>query len=360
MKNDTAAKKPIVIIFALALLLGLFSALPAPATASGEVLKTLPVANPYKAAQKLQASLADYNKVELSWEAPFTEGFFGYCKQATVENAYSATGIMAVRFEQDDLIHLLGTKLTRVDFATRFGVTVANTAYTLLIYAGGDGNAPGREVHRQPVIFSNGGGWHTVTLTTPVEIDVYEELWICMEVQALSTGGMIYRMSADLGPAVQGKGNLMFFNGAWTTLSAFGFDCNWAIRGYAEPAGDPQVQDVPEQYMIKRNGGEIAVVPGDTLTYEDALSITGSYTYSITALYDGGTGISDPIYAGIEFVNECDAKPENLTATLEGNKVMLEWEFTPVVTIEKALFGEGFAVGIPGAWGNVDNDGDGI
>ncbi|MCL1933735.1 MAG: M6 family metalloprotease domain-containing protein [Candidatus Azobacteroides sp.] len=358
--------------------------------------------NPYKPAENLEAVLVE-NKVTLDWETPFKGGLFGYSAQ-TPYTAYNTTGIMAARFTREDLKKLLGTRLTRVYFAVNSTVTTANTTYTLRIYAGANGDEPERVIYEQTIPSFSAGAWNAVTLSTPIDVNVYEDLWIGIVVAARGTATGIYRMAVDAGPAVDGKGNAFYYNNNWTTLSgAGGGDYNWAILGYAEPGsslnapailshensstlpedivseGDfssvlfnkdkapvleipelkaPQAYATPESFLLSRNGENIATVAGDVFTYDDFLSVTGDYTYCVTALYDGGHE-SDIVCDDVSFVNECDAKPENVIAARTDNEITINWDFTPIVLREDTVFSEDFANGIPATWGNIDADNDG-
>jgi len=368
--------------------------------------------NPHKPVEDFKSTLVD-NKVTLNWNAPFKGGFFGHSAQTTF-TSYAVTGIMATRFTREDLIKLQGTKLTRVYFGTHTSATTANTTYTLRIYAGAKGDEPERVIHEQEISSFTGGGWNAVTLSTPIDVNIYEDLWIGIVAAVRSGSGTVYRMTCDAGPAIQGKGNTLYFNNVWTVLSAVGGgDYNWAILGYAEPTsslnapvllthddisslpedivseGDfksvlfdrdeaavldtslfeaslmdapvlvpSQIFATPDAYVISRNGEPIATLANDVFTYEDALSITGDYTYCVTAQYADDQE-SDPKCADVSFISECDAQPENVTATRTDKVVSIEWEFTRVVAAkEEALFSENFESGIPASWKNVDADAD--
>jgi hypothetical protein len=332
--------------------------------------------NPYKPVENAEVDLTD-NKATINWDAPFKGGYFGHSAQTT-QTAYGLTGIIAARFGKDDLKRYLGTKLTRVVFAVHSTVTTANTAYTVRIFAGTINGEPERLIYSQPVTAFVGGTWVQVNLATHIDINVYEELWIAIEIGAIGTPPDIYRAVVDPGPAVSGKGNVVFRNNAWTTLSAIGGgDFNWAILGYAEPGSNlnappallspngvpysfenmvfnnslesvafergeapeliltdepefaPQIYATPTSYLITRNGATVATVGNTTFSYEDALTETDLYDYCITALYTGDNK-SDPTCVDVSFTSECDAQPHSLTATLTDNKVTLDWQFTPV------------------------------
>ncbi|GHT09640.1 hypothetical protein FACS189426_08560 [Bacteroidia bacterium] len=334
---------------------------------------TLSPVNPYKPAENFKANLDD-NKVTLSWNVPFAGGIFGYSTLTTSITSYLTTGIMAARFTKDELKKLLGLQLTKVRFATHNSVTTSNSTYILRIYAGAKGNEPERVIYEQEIVSFTGGAWNTVTLTTPIDIDVYEDFWIGIVVAAKDAGA-VYRMACDISqPAVDGKGNVMYFNNAWSTLSGMGGgDYNWAILGVAESAnspvaptylshndvsefiesqgdfkstvserievpetislGDPslaiQVYATPAGYLIFRDDVEIGTVAADVFTFDDFLSETGDYKYSVAAQYAGGN--SDLKNVIVSFVSECDVKVTNLVAAINENTVSLDWDFKQTV-----------------------------
>jgi M6 family metalloprotease-like protein len=260
---------------------------------------TLATVNPYKPAEDFHATLTG-NNVTLQWEKPFAGGPFGYITATNNLPAYNLTGIMALRFSPEELKRMYGMKLTQVSFAVYSTVNTTNTSYYLRIYTGGNGNEPGPSICRQFISSFRGGGWNTVDLTVPVDINVYEDLWIGLEVVALGRQpAAVPRMSCDTGPAVDGKGNLLYLDGRWTTLSAAGGgDYNWSILPRIE-GGAPEYS-TPNNYRITRNGSEIATVGNDQFTYTDVLSANGRYTYGITARY-ADNNISDTQTAGITY-----------------------------------------------------------
>jgi hypothetical protein len=73
------------------------------------------------------------------------------------------------------------------------------------------------------------GQWNTATLTTPVPIDITQELWVGYYVNT-PTG---YPAGVDAGPAVDGYGDMMNFGG-WQTLIQINpdLDFNWNISAH--------------------------------------------------------------------------------------------------------------------------------
>jgi hypothetical protein len=83
----------------------------------------------------------------------------------------------------------------------------------------------------QPVPSPVIGDWNTVTLTTPVPLDITQELYVGYYVNA-QTG---YPAGVDDGPAIDGYGNMMNFGG-WQTLLEINpeLDFNWNINTHIQ------------------------------------------------------------------------------------------------------------------------------
>jgi hypothetical protein len=73
------------------------------------------------------------------------------------------------------------------------------------------------------------GQWNTVMLTTPVPIDITQELWVGYYINT-PTG---YPAGVDNGPAIDGYGNMIYFGG-WQTLLEINpdLDYNWNIAAH--------------------------------------------------------------------------------------------------------------------------------
>jgi hypothetical protein len=73
------------------------------------------------------------------------------------------------------------------------------------------------------------GQWNTATLTTPVPIDITQELWVGYYINT-PTG---YPAGVDDGPAIDGYGDMMNFGG-WQTLLQINpdLDFNWNISAH--------------------------------------------------------------------------------------------------------------------------------
>lgn len=155
--------------------------------------------------------------------------------------------------------------------------------------------------------------WNEIILTTPYTIPAGTQ--IMAGYRCNTTTG--YPAGCDAGPQVEGYGNMMRFQGTWTTLSALAptLTYNWNIRVYVADAtgreyvlgelpqneqfatgalavsGESKDREV-SAYKVYRDGTFLAEVAGTLLTYTDANVDGGVHTYYVTAMY--GTNESNP------------------------------------------------------------------
>ncbi len=106
--------------------------------------------------------------------------------------------------------------------------------FTLKVWVGGDASAPGTLVVEQPFT-PELDVYNTVMLDNPVTISGTEELWFGYNCN-VSSG---YPAGCDAGPATDGFGNMMYFNGVWDTLLGIApsLNYNWNIQGYVGYSG---------------------------------------------------------------------------------------------------------------------------
>ncbi len=315
------------------------------------------------------------NDVTLNWSAAGPEGDWITHADDVYNDAIGTGGAVefavANRFTAEQLATLgvAGGQITRV----RFMAHEPTATYTVKVWTGGSGNpyAPGTEAASQAVPSINVDNWTEVNLTTPVTIPANGELWIGYSLNTPSG----YPAGTDAGPALNGFGNMMYFNNAWTTLTSLAatLDYNWIIQGYATegtgraakyihvsaPAREKAVMDltpvddkeifkavavsqVAQNRNVNRNllGYKVyrgttlltpTPLPTTTLTYQDMDLANGEYTYNVTAMYTDG-----------------ESAPATVTVVVN-----------PDVVINQFPWNEGFEGTFPPmGWMNVDNDGD--
>ncbi len=253
----------------------------------------------------LAYSIVDFFDVNLTWDAPAGGGFnpawITYSTGAftnSVGTNGAANFDVAARWTPADLAAYPGGSVTKVDFVP--GEPGNISTYTIKIWQG-SGNPTLK--YSQLVTTVTADVWNTVVLNEAYQIDLTQELWIGFNCN--TTAG--FPAGCDDGPQVEGKGNMMFWEGAWTTLTQLAptLTYNWNIKGYLE-AG-MQV----EGYNVYRKGtsGSFALIGSTnatTLTYLDNNLNLGTYYYHVKAQYAAGlsvpsnqvqvdiTSISDP------------------------------------------------------------------
>jgi len=183
----------------------------------------------YPANSVVATEAANHSNVVLTWNEPGT-GVAAWIHYDSGENDDSiGTGAaadfdVAIRYPASALQDYVGTSLQ----AVKVWPAQAGT-FSLRVWTGGTPAAPGNMVVDQaftPVLDT----YNTVLLTTPVPVTGNEELWFGYRCNV--TGG--YPAGCDAGPATDGFGNMMYYQGAWTTLLALAptLNYNWNIQGY--------------------------------------------------------------------------------------------------------------------------------
>ncbi len=170
----------------------------------------------------------------LSWEKPTigNDGTWIHWDREFGNNAIGTGSAIdfdvAQRFDVVD-IQPYGRKfLTRIWFYPY----VSTCDYSVRVWTGGDISGPQNLVVDQHVSNPVIGQWNEVFLITPVPIDGTKELWFGLRCNT-SSG---HPASVDMGPAENGKGNMIRFSGDWQTLLSLNPDLNynWSIRGLVE------------------------------------------------------------------------------------------------------------------------------
>jgi M6 family metalloprotease-like protein len=292
-------------------------------------------ANPFRPVGNLKAK-AGLNDVGLQWDVPyyFTGGPIGY-SGSTIYNAYRGNMdfSMAARFTTEDLSEMEDMQLKEVTFGTytsaAAGVNPSTVAYTIRVWTGGGESGPATLVYEQAVP-TYSMGWNTVVLDNPVDIDITQELWIGLRAQKLGEDAGVYPATVDAGPAVVGKGDMVYIDGAWTSWTAYtgSANYNWTILGlvgYDDANGAPSavlsnisyetaktavsassfekvsatglakdaplatlapelVPPTPLSYKISRDGTQIAQVT-ETAYTDNTVDIKTQYNYCVTAVY---------------------------------------------------------------------------
>jgi hypothetical protein len=178
------------------------------------------------------------NTIILSWENP-AGGIWDEWIHWDDGVNYTAVGTgnaaefdVAVRWDPSQLAVFEGTSVTQVAFYPN----EAQCTYSIKVWTGS--NAANLVID-QPVPNPLVGQWNYIYLSTPLPLDITEELWIGYSV--ITPGG--YPAGCDDGPAIDGYGNMINFGG-WQTLLEINpeLDYNWNIQGHIQTLAGEMVQ----------------------------------------------------------------------------------------------------------------------
>jgi hypothetical protein len=286
----------------------------------------------------VQAELQSFNDVLLSWYEPgawFPSQWLTWSGEViggAIGTNAAADFDVAARFTPDQLAEMPGGAITRISFAPREPATMSS--YTLKIWQG----SPPQMIYSQPVAEIITTAWNEVLLDTPVPFDHNEELWFGFNCS--TSGG--YPAGTDTGPVVEGFGNMIFWEGSWTTLTALNptLTVNWAVKALIEPNDNSESYSLlndgtvlspgkknvalsgirtdgmakktrtPLGYNVYRNGTLTANIPETSFT--DTSLAPGSYSYTVSAVYDEGE--SEQAGPAVVTIFACPP-PSNLQAT---------------------------------------------
>jgi len=263
----------------------------------------------------LSGNQTDVHQVTLTWEKPPVTGQSQWISYSGDQSDAIGTNNVAdfdvaQRYSPFDFYNLGITDgaLTKIDFFPYYQAC----EYSVRVWVGGDASAPGEMVVDQVVSSFTNQSWNEIVLNTPVPINTSQELWI--GIRCNTTGGR--PAACDAGPAINGKGNMMYWQGAWTTLSAINpaLNYNWCIKGYVDvnakngstklvalnddvnrnssgilAAGGHKCDFSKSEksisgYNVFRNGALLATVSESEYIDNDALSNTNNYC--VSAVYD--------------------------------------------------------------------------
>jgi hypothetical protein len=255
--------------------------------------------------------------VNVTWMAPGTAGgewihYDSGENDDSIGTGAAADFDVAIRFPASELADYIGMSL----YALKVWPAQAGT-FSLRVWTGGTPDAPGTMVVDQPFTPTL-DVYNTVLLTNPVTITGAEELWFGYRCNVTSG----YPAGCDAGPATDGFGNMMYFQGEWSTLLelAPSLNYNWNIQGYvgySAPTAAPAISPItlksayPGQYndldrtlmgykvwrllqgqeSNETNWTELTANPISATAYQDTgwgSVPDGTYKWSVKAIYTGG------------------------------------------------------------------------
>jgi hypothetical protein len=187
-------------------------------------------------APDLSASVNEDSQVELNWTAPTGCGeywnfihLYTYGTGGSVGTGSQAEFDVAARWTPAMLVDLANKYIRRIYFYP----AESNAIYKVRIWEGDPPELAYEQTVTDPAIDQ----WNAIILDSAHPIDISHMLWIGYNV--VENSG--YPAGIDVGPAYDGFGNMMFWEGQWQTLLDVNpdLDYNWLIEGYIGE-GDPQ------------------------------------------------------------------------------------------------------------------------
>ncbi|KAF0132151.1 MAG: hypothetical protein FD155_675 [Bacteroidetes bacterium] len=270
----------------------------------------------------------DGQSVNLSWYPPGSNpGLLQYGSGTPFTAVgYSSEGtlVAAAKFSPVELMPYVGKQLSSIAF-----YTWSNLPYfTAKIFTGSNAeNLIFEQAIANPAVM----GWNEVQLSSPITITADDYLWIGYE---MIQTGFDFPAGVDIGPAIEGKGDLVSLNGSeWSTLSNYGLPYNWNIRGTLEsnnnngvsqpivlerinrkPSAEVPALAIKETssakstavngnllgYNLYRDGQQLNSSLIQVLNYTDLPNITGTINYGLTAVYDIGESVAATIEVLLE------------------------------------------------------------
>jgi hypothetical protein len=190
---------------------------------------------PCSAPYALNTSINDDGKIELDWIPGSSCGdwqnwisYCGYQYLNSIGTGSAAEFDVAARWTPSQLIDLGNTSISNI------AIIPAESAatYWIRIWEGDSAVL----VYEQEVIDPLIDQENRVKLDTEHPIDITQTLWVGYHIET-ATG---YPAGAGEGPAYDGYGNMMYWEGQWQTLFEMNpdLDYNWWIRAYIG-GGDP-------------------------------------------------------------------------------------------------------------------------
>ncbi len=284
------------------------------------------VIEPLYAPLNLTAEVSSQVDVSLTWDEPIdpNNAWLNYDNGENEDGIGLQSGgsfLVSARWETYQLTPYDGMFIDVVRFFPRS----ETASFNLKIWAGANA---GTLVYEQEVTEYVPEIWNDIALTTPIELDASQELWIGYETTHEAGD---YPAGCDSGPAEAGFGDLISLDGVeWESMAtAYGLNYNWNIQAHLAPTargndvvhmpndlftgptvltnvkhdGPFERGDLPTlentrsihnrdflYYKVYRNGEWIG--NAYTESYEDNGLANGDYDYYVTAFYDGGE--SDP------------------------------------------------------------------
>lgn len=208
----------------------------------------------------LQAQMNWAGQIELHWSTPTCGNPYPYELSYCSPDLYVSIGTgtetvfdVAARWTPAMLTNYSNRNINTINFFP----AESNAVYSVRIWQGDSANLVLEELVIEPVI----GEWNHVPLDSPYPIDISQMLWIGYHVET-ETG---YPAGVDGGPADDGYGNMLYWNGEWSTLLEINpeLDYNWMISAFVSPPNPVYCGNRIYRKVNQGQYGLIADIPMD-------------------------------------------------------------------------------------------------
>lgn len=203
-------------------------------------METVTLDENYAPVQNVQAAEnAGHTAVNVIWTSPLAgPGEWIHWDSGENNDSIGNGGVadfdIASRWTASDLNAYEGLSL----FAVKF-YPAQTASFSIRVWTGGNGFNSGTMIIDQPVENPTLYNFNTVILDTPVPIPANQELWF--GVRVIATSG--YPAGCDAGPAHDGLGNMIYWQGAWITLLSLAPTLNfdWNLAGFVGNSEPPRI-----------------------------------------------------------------------------------------------------------------------
>ncbi|MGC9361313.1 MAG: FlgD immunoglobulin-like domain containing protein, partial [Candidatus Syntrophosphaera sp.] len=283
------------------------------------------------------------NDVTLDWvspEPPPTGDWITWCNDVLGNSVGTNSAVVfdvAHRFDQTDLAPHQGNLISQVKFVPAY----ADCVYTVKVWTGGSASGAGTLVSSQVVNNFTLDEWNLCVLNTPVAVPSTGDLYVGYECD--TQGG--YPAGCDNGPHIDGKGNMMYFQGAWDTLVNLSptLTYNWLIQTFVQEVPvlkAVELTPIPQNRAISYSKAPLALQTKE-ITRENDRALTGFKVYRDDVLI---STISDPMittYTDMDLANGTYVYGVSATYT-NGESDPAEIEVTVNVQLAEIIFEDGY------------------
>lgn len=283
-----------------------------------------------------------YMKKTIAWSEPsFDETELKYYNEENLNTVIGISGSTppyvwktAIRLTQDEMAPFPGWTMTDVKVAYSADNGCPSIDVRVYIYDEGTSTHPGSIIANDTTYTLDVTGITTIPLATPVSLVGHDELWVAIEWTQMIPGPGVYYAWMDTlsGPAIDGKGDWIYYNNAWLEIQTLGpeMDGNWGLGAiiegtaqqppqkptlsgptngiintqytYMVSSTDPEGDDV--FYYLEWGDGANSgwIGPGDEITADHSWTDIGAYTIRAKArdIYHAESPWSDPLILTIK------------------------------------------------------------